>query len=281
MSPSARNALISYTGGTRNAYILRTLNSSDFDRECARQKLSKLDIEQLNRQSMHYATVADEEGDVLDELGGGSLQGQMLRLGASINTDSYLTVRNPAEATHASNRLLTNISQMGCAGAILSDLQRRRSLQFLPDDPEASCAFRVRKVEIFSLFNSMFINADTIVALQIMQPEFHPNSHQRGSGTGNGGAKESLSVFGLFHRHARTKQGRARLRQLFLRPSLDIDLIKGRQYAIAILSQPSHAENVKALSKSLGKIGNMTTCIALLHKGVDQQGHKVSVHNNV
>ena len=218
---------------------------------------------------------------MLGDISGGSRQGRMLRLGASINTSSCLTVRMPAYGTYTSSKPLTRSSQMGCAGAILSDLQRRRSLQFLPDDPEALCAFGVRKIEMFSLFNSMFINADTIVALQIMQPEFHPNSHQRGSRTGNSDAKESLSVFGLFHRHARTKQGRAKLRQLFLRPSLDIGLIKSRQYAIAILSQPSHAENVKALSKSLAKIGNMTMCIALLRKGVDQQGRKVSVHNNV
>lgn len=134
---------------------------------------------------------------------------------------------------------------------------------------------------MFSLFNSMFINADTILALQIMQPEFHPNSHQRGSGASSSGSKESLSVYGLFHRHAHTKQGRDKLRKLFLRPSLDMELIDCRQRSIAFFSLPSNAEFVSALSKALAKVANMKNCVALLRKGVDNQGHKVSVHNNV
>lgn len=134
---------------------------------------------------------------------------------------------------------------------------------------------------MFSLFNSMFINADTIVALQIMQPEFHPNSHQRGVGGSSSGSKESLSIYGLFHRHARTKQGRSKLRQIFLRPSLDMELIQERQLAIALFSQPAHAEGVRTLSKSLAKVAHMNLCIGLLRRGVDNQGRKVSVNNNV
>ncbi|KAH7031595.1 muts domain V-domain-containing protein [Microdochium trichocladiopsis] len=217
----------------RNAYILRSMNSADFHYESAREKLSKLDIDQLNQQSMHYATVVDDDNHAIGEPGGESHQGHMLRLGATINAESKLA--------------------------------RRRSTQYLPDHTDAM-------IEMFSLFNSMFINADTI----IMQPEFHPNSHQRGSGTSNAGSKESLSIYGLFHRHARTKQGRAKLRQIFLRPSLDVDLIRSRQHAIAFLSQPSYAESIGALSKALGKIGNMKSCMGLLRKG----GRKVSVYNN-
>ncbi|KXJ88238.1 muts domain V-domain-containing protein [Microdochium bolleyi] len=237
------------------------LNSADFQHDSARDRLSKLEIEQLNRQSMHYSIVVDDDENMLGDAGSGSRQGQMLRLGASINMECQLTI--------------------GCAGAVLTDLQRRRSTQYLPDDPDALCAFHIRKIEMFSLFNSMFVNADTIMALQIMQPEFHPNSHQRGLGASSSGCKESLSVYGLFHRHARTKQGRDKLRQLFLRPSLDIDLIKCRQHTIAFFSLPSNADLVGAVSKALAKVANMKNCVAMLRRGVDYQGRKVSIHNNV
>lgn len=46
---------------------------------------------------------------------------------------------------------LSNEISVGCAGAIIGYLQRRRSAAYLPDDPSASQAFRVSQFEMFSL----------------------------------------------------------------------------------------------------------------------------------
>ncbi|KAI5865014.1 muts domain V-domain-containing protein [Durotheca rogersii] len=139
--------------------------------------------------------------------------------------------------------------------------------------------FRVRSVEMFALFDSMFVNADTLISLQILRSEYHPNGHQRGPSAS--GAKESLSVYGLFQHLARTPQGKLRLRQIFLRPSTDIDLINTRQNTISFLLRPGNADVLMRLTSELKKIKNMKSAIAHLERGVDIPGRRISVNNNV
>lgn len=127
----------------------------------------------------------------------------------------------------------------------------------------------------------MFINADSLISLQILQSEYHPNSHQRGPTSSTCGAKESLSIYGLFQRLASTPQGRLKLRQIFLRPSLDLELIKARQMTISFFLRPGNVDAVSTLTKELRKIKNMAPSVALLRKGIDNPGRKVSVINNV
>lgn len=69
--------------------------------------------------------------------------------------------------------------QVGCAGALLSYLQRRRAAAYLPGDDAAYMMFRITMLEMFSLRETMFINADTLHSLGIIDAEAHPNSHNR------------------------------------------------------------------------------------------------------
>lgn len=84
--------------------------------------------------------------------GGSGLHGQMLRLSGRIALDSRLTVR-----CHGQSRasLLKLILQIGCAGAIISYLQKRRAARFLPGDAAAHALFRVAVLEMFSLQDIM------------------------------------------------------------------------------------------------------------------------------
>ncbi|KAI0165541.1 muts domain V-domain-containing protein [Xylariaceae sp. FL1272] len=247
-------------GDLQGAYILRNLNSSDFRFETGRQKLLSLELGMNARPSMLYTTVVDEavfEADPStnhNEGPEGSKHNQLMRLATSINIDSKITV--------------------GCAGAVLGDIQRRRTTQYLPNDPDAFVAFRVRSVEMFSLFNSMFVNADTFASLQILQSEHHPNSHQAV-------AKESLSVYGLFCHLAVTPQGKTRLRRLFLQPSIDIALIQERQRTIAFFLRSDNDESLERLGKDLKKIKDMKYMTMLLRKGIDNPTRKISVKNSV
>ncbi|RYP68990.1 hypothetical protein DL769_005377 [Monosporascus sp. CRB-8-3] len=195
-------------GDLPGAYVLRTLNSADFGYKSGRDKLLGLNIDTSGGQRMLFTSVTDDQMDGVGEynVGEGSKQGRLMKLGTSINLDSHIT---------------------------------------------------------------------------ILQPEFHPNSHQRGPVNSTSGAKESLSVYGLFHHLACTPQGRLKLRQIFLRPSLDLDLIKERQKTISFFLRPGDADAVSGLQKRLRKIKNMTACVALLRKGVDNPGRKVSAMNNV
>jgi DNA mismatch repair protein MSH5 len=127
----------------------------------------------------------------------------------------------------------------------------------------------------------MFVNADTLVSLQILQSEYHPNSHQRGPTSSTSGTKESLSVYGLFYHLAATPQGKLKLRRMFLQPSTDIDLIRERHRTLSFFLRPSNADALSGLSKDLRKIRDMKSIILLLRKGIDNPGHKISLASSV
>lgn len=164
---------------------------------------------------------------------------------------------------------------------MLAYLQRRKSAEFLPDDEAASLAFRIRAAEMFELSDTMFVNADTLASLQILRSESHPNSHNQGPTNSASATKESLSVYGLFHSLASTPQGRHKLKQLFLRPSMDLTIIEERQATISILLRPDNAPVFGKLVQSLRKIKNLRTVLMSLQKGVSGSSGKGSFQNGV
>ena len=113
-----------------------------------------------------------------------------------------------------------------------------------------------------------FVNADTLASLQIMQSESHPHSHNQGPTQGSSGSKEGLSVYGLFHHLARTPQGKQLLRQYFLRPSLDLDLIKERHDTASVFLQQDNATYMDGIIRSLKGVKNMHTVMIHLRKGI-------------
>ena len=112
----------------------------------------------------------------------------------------------------------------------------------------------------------MFINADTLQSLQIIDTESHPNSQNQGPRSS--GSKEGLSVYGIFHHLARTPQGKHRLRQWFLRPTMDVKILQQRQRSIATFIRPDNATQIAELSKNLQRMPNLRSNILRLRKGV-------------
>lgn len=141
-------------------------------------------------------------------------------------------------------------------------------MEYLPGDQEALVAFRVGSIEMFSLADMMFINADTLNSLQILRHELHPNSHMQGPTKSSSGTKESLSVYGLFHQLARTPQGKQKLRQIFLRPSIDIKLIVERHKTILTFLKADNSEFINVIVDGLKKIKNVKTVLIHLAKGI-------------
>lgn len=162
---------------------------------------------------------------------------------------------------------------VGCLGTVITWMQRKRVSEYLQDDPTAQLAYRVSEVTMFSLKGTMLINPDTLMSLQIIQPEFHPNAFNQGPGTT--GSKESLSIYGLFHHLAHTSQGKTRLRSYFLRPSLDLDAIKARLEFVSVFVRPDNNIPLNRLSKSLRRIKNMRTTVTMLHKGINGGNKKL------
>lgn len=113
--------------------------SQEFSYEAAKNKLISLeDLFPPNHHSVHFL-IPGEPGmyneSNLADLGSTDRQGKLLRLSGLIDLDCRVSV--------------------GCLGAILACIQRRRAAEFLPDDQAAHMAYRVKAIEMFSLKGSM------------------------------------------------------------------------------------------------------------------------------
>ncbi|KAH0536656.1 hypothetical protein FGG08_006482 [Glutinoglossum americanum] len=235
-------------------YILEIRPSSEFSYEAAKVKLVNLKIGSDIGPQINYAIPGDAGLDNPHEVGNTGRQAKLLRLSAWIDMDSRLT--------------------------------RRKAVEYLPGDEEANVALGVRTIEMFSLRDIMcawppafsfpsvakgrsrFINTDTLLSLQIFQPESHPHSHNQGPTKKNSGSKEGLSIYGLFCQLAHTPQGKQLLRQYFLRPSTNIVLINERLETTAVFLCPENTAVIESLVKSLKKVQNMKTVLIHLRKGV-------------
>ncbi|KAL8831364.1 MAG: hypothetical protein Q9170_005327 [Blastenia crenularia] len=231
-------------------YLVEVRPSTEFGYEAGQTRLASIRLHKNNEPHVAFVTPGDAESYLeysqnQDPSYTGH-QGKLLRLSGLIDLESRLTV--------------------GCAGAILTYLQRRKAVMYLPGDTEGNLAFQVSSIETFGLSGTMFIDAETLSALQIMHSQTHPQSHNQGpSATGS---KEGLSIYGLFHHLARTPQGKHLLRQYFLRPSLDIEIINERYDTVAVFLRPDNGGSMESITKSLGQIKNMRTVIIHLRKGI-------------
>lgn len=120
----------------------------------------------------------------------------------------------------------------------------------------------------------MFINAETFTSLQIIQTESHPNSRMQGPSKLTSGAKESLSIYGLFYHLASTPQGKQKLRQLITRPCLDLQTIEERLNTISALIRPENSSYLQKLHLSLKMIKDMRTVTLNLKKGISDVSGK-------
>lgn len=111
-----------------------------------------------------------------------------------------------------------------------------------------------------------------MLSLQVIQSESHPHSHNQGPTKSNSGSKEGLSVYGLFHHLARTPQGKFLLRQYFLRPSLNIDIINERLDTISVMIRPDNTTTLENIVKHLGQVKNMRSVLVSLRKGISAAG---------
>ena len=130
--------------GDSTAYGMPALCSlrpaSEFSYDSARNKLAGLKLDHENGPKITFVTPGDviAEGNEEYIAGGAAIesrQGQLLRLAGWIDVDSKVTV--------------------GCAGAILAYIHRKRAATFLPGDVSAQAMHRISTIEMFTLAGSM------------------------------------------------------------------------------------------------------------------------------
>ncbi|KAF3171553.1 MutS protein msh5 [Orbilia oligospora] len=228
----------------------------EFSVEQGRNKLSNLDFES-NDEYATFITPNDTNAmDDDDEYGLGPMPGRatgkkqsMLRLESYIDTEG-------------------NYVSVGCAGAVLLNVRRRRAIQN-PHIEVSPDEYGVSRLKLWTMENTMFLNADTMTSLQIFSDESHPSFHKQGP---HGRGKEGLSLFGIVNT-TRTPQGYQCLKQMFLRPSLDSAVITSRYNAIKTLIRPDNSNAVGGIHKSLKKIPDIRKILIMLKKGGESSGN--------
>ena len=131
------------------------------------------------------------------------------------------------------------------------------------------------------LIGTRFLNADTLASLQVMQSESHPHIHNKGPTNTTSGSKEGMSVYRLFRHLARTPQGKALLRQWFLRPSLSLNVINERLDTASVFLRPDNGAYLEEMVKGLVQIKNMKTVMIHLRKGTGNGVGKSGIKNGV
>ncbi|QSS49524.1 mismatch repair protein [Histoplasma capsulatum var. duboisii H88] len=238
-------------------YHLDVRPVQEFNFEGAKLKLANLRPD-TSRDDTRFLVPGDtfspsRNGDEND-LGFTDHQGKLLHLSGSIDMDNHISI--------------------GCAGALITHLQRKRAAECLAREGARDKLLNIKSVEMRTLKDTMFVNTDTLTSLQIIQSESHPNVFNQGPGKNSPGAKESLSIYGLFHHFARTPQGRARLRQRFLRPSTDETHIKEGHDFISTYLRPDNSEAIEKLTKSLKGIKNLRPVMVHVQKGISSGNAK-------
>jgi len=168
---------------------------------------------------------------------------------------------------------------IGCAGAVLGDFYRMLSAGFLSSvgSPDS---FRIGSIAMFSLSDTMYVTAESLHSLQIIRSEGHPSS-QGCNPSATDGSKESLSLLGLLQPHARTPQGKARLRNLLVRPSTNLELIKARLHSISVLCAPQNTEVLNSAHAALKSMCNCRASISKLRMGIDAMTGKGAINRGI
>ena len=121
-------------------YVLEFRPSPEFDYEAGKCKLLNLHLFADGSSDVSFTTPSDND-PYNDYAEGGNhagytgRQGQLLRLSASIDIESRLTI--------------------GCAGALLTYVARRKAVERVPDDIDANSSFRVTRLQMFTLKETM------------------------------------------------------------------------------------------------------------------------------
>ena len=113
--------------------------SPEFDYDAGKSKLMSLHLFADGSSEVSFTTPSDNDpyNDYGDGIYAGytGRQGQLLRLSASIDMESRLTI--------------------GCAGALLTYVARRKAVERAPNDINTNSSFRVTKLQMFTLKETM------------------------------------------------------------------------------------------------------------------------------
>ncbi|KAM7223523.1 MutS domain V domain containing protein [Rhypophila decipiens] len=186
---------------------------------------------------------------------GSSLHIKLMRLGETINLSSYASI--------------------GCAGAVLSDLDRRRAVQDSDFYAEPGTSFQIKELAMNTPMSILQISADALVSLQIVRSELRPDYQV--SNPSESKTKQVLSLCGLLQALACTAEEKAGLRQMMFLPTTDIALIHERQRTIKLILHPGNKDMMGNIQMLLRKIGNIKIPLTHIRKIADRIRGQLSI----
>ena len=120
-------------------YELNYRPAPEFGYEGAKNKLANLNLGRGGAPEVKFLIPGDatahEDDDTREDFGFTSRQGRLLQISSWIDFDNRVSV--------------------GCAGAVITFLQRKRANEFLPGDRAANRAFPITSMEMFGLSGTM------------------------------------------------------------------------------------------------------------------------------
>ncbi|KAK3695186.1 muts domain V-domain-containing protein [Podospora appendiculata] len=241
----------------QGSYILRHLAAAEFDYDAAKESLVRVDLGGPSVPASDHVEVITTDEDGVDCIGS-SDHSRLVHLAGSVNINSHIAI--------------------GCAGAVLHDIARRRATeQQATDATEVAISFQVKSIKMITPTDTMLVSADALTSLHILRSDLHPNPQIQSSHSSQPRVRESLSVFGLLQALACTVEGKSKLRQMLFRPSTDLDLIRERQRTIAVFLRPENRDAVESIRRQLKKIKNIRTPLFRLKRGVGRIRGQLSI----
>ena len=125
----------------RTPYILEVRPSAEFNYDAGKNKLAALRLLSDDGRHNTLMTPDNDSSNHHDDYenqydpGHSGRYGKILRLSGRADLESRLTI--------------------GCCGAVLTYLGRRKAVQFLPGDSAVDLAFRVLTIQMFNLHDTM------------------------------------------------------------------------------------------------------------------------------
>ncbi|XP_019747618.1 mutS protein homolog 5 isoform X1 [Hippocampus comes] len=137
-------------------------------------------------------------------------------------------------------------------GALLKCLDRRRVGVELED---SSVAVPILHFNAYTLKGVVYIDRDAYSVLQIFKSELHPSVYKLHSGE-----KEGFSLYGILN-CCSCRFGSKLLRRWFLRPTVDLAVLRRRQEVIRFFTSPRNSDFLNTLRASLRNIRNIPTLL--------------------
>ena len=129
-------------------------------------------------------------------------------------------------------------------------------LGFLFQSSKLKRNFPIEKIKMKQPQKNVYINMKTYNSLSIIKEQIHPSQIK-----GKGRSKEGFSMLNLYDSMISTTHGRKLLRNWFLNPTYEIDILEERLYTVSFMLARLSSIHYEKIKKHLKKIYDLTLAL--------------------